>query len=339
MDSIFLNTLLGKDCQRPPVWLMRQAGRVLPSYQRLREKYSFSELMTTPELAAKVTLLPVKDLGVDAAILFSDILTIPMALGMDIEWTERGPRFPHPLASYQYPLKHLNVQPEKLGFVYKAIDEIVKQSEVPLIGFCGAPLTTLSYMLQGISTKLAFPEAKKFFYEHREVTKHLIDEVTDLSIDYVTKQIEHGIDAFQLFESHAGLLPTEMYVEMFLPAVCRITEAVRSKGIPLIFFQKGLGSGLRHITPDVCDFASIDWQTSLTDAREMVHPEVGLQGNIDPHLLYAPQKDIARILESYKPFFRKNPRWIVNLGHGVLADSPLENVQFLVDWIKNTNWK
>ena len=164
MDSIFLNTLLGKDCQRPPVWLMRQAGRVLPSYQRLREKYSFSELMSTPELTAKVTLLPVKDLGVDAAILFSDILTIPMAMGMEIEWTERGPRFPHPLASYQHPLKHLNVQPEKLDFVYKAIDEIVKQSEVPLIGFCGASLTTLSYMLQGISTKLAFPEAMKFFY-------------------------------------------------------------------------------------------------------------------------------------------------------------------------------
>ena len=128
-------------------------------------------------------------------------------------------------------------------------------------------------------------------------------------------------------------------IELFMPAVCKITHAVRSKGIPLIFFPKGLGSGLRHITPDVCDFVSIDWQTSLTEAREMVHPEVGLQGNIDPHLLFAPQKEIARILESYKPFFRKNPRWIVNLGHGVLADTPLENVQFLIDWIKNTNWK
>ena len=339
MDNIFLNTLLGKECQRPPVWLMRQAGRVLPRYQELRQQYSFSELISTPDMAAKVTLMPVTDLGVDAAILFSDILTIPMAMGMEMEWTERGPRFPHPLTSYKHPLKHLNVQPEKLDFVYRAIDEVVKLSEVPLIGFCGAPLTTLCYMLQGISTKLAFPEAKKFFFERRDEAKHLIDEVTDLSIDYATKQIEHGIDAFQLFESHAGLLPTEMYVEMFLPAVCRITKAVRSKGIPLIFFPKGLGSGLRHITPDVCDFVSIDWQTSLTEAREMVHPEVGLQGNIDPHLLFAPQKEIARILESYKPFFRKNPRWIVNLGHGVLADTPLENVQFLIDWIKNTNWK
>ena len=339
MDSIFLKTLLGQECQRPPVWLMRQAGRVLPSYQQLREKYSFSELISTPELAAKVTLLPVDDLGVDAAILFSDILTIPMAMGMEIEWTEHGPRFPHPLVSYQHPLKHLNVQPEKLDYVYKAIDNVANQGRVPLIGFCGAPLTILCYMLQGISTKLAFPEAKKFFYERREETKQLIDEITNLSIDYATKQIEHGIDAFQLFDTHAGLLPTEIYVDMFLPAVCRITEAVRSNGIPLIFFPKGLGSGLRHITPDVCDFVSIDWQTSLSDARQMVHREVGLQGNIDPHLLFAPQKEIARTLEKYKPFFNKNPRWIVNLGHGVLADTPFENVQFFVDWIKNTNWK
>lgn len=333
MDNIFLNTLLGKACQRPPVWLMRQAGRVLPRYQELRQQYSFSELISTPDLAAKVTLMPVTDLGVDAAILFSDILTIPMAMGMEMEWTERGPRFPHPLTSYKHPLKHLNVQPEKLDFVYRAIDEVVKLSEVPLIGFCGAPLTTLCYMLQGISTKLAFPEAKKFFFERRDEAKQLIKIVTELSIEYAINQIEHGIDAFQLFETHAGLIPADMYIELFMPAVCKITHAVRSKGIPLIFFPKGLGSGLKHITPDVCDFVSIDWQTSLKEARQMVHPKVGLQGNIDPHLLFAPQKEIAQTLESYKSFFQKHPNWIVNLGHGVLADTPLDNVRFLVDWI------
>ena len=167
----------------------------------------------------------------------------------------------------------------------------------------------------------------------------LIDAVTEFSIDYVTKQIEHGIDAFQLFESHASLLPADVYEELFLPAVCRITDAVRSKGIPLIFFPKGLGSGLRLITPDVCDFVSIDWQTSLIEARQMVHPEVGLQGNFDPHLLFAPQEEIAHTLEAYKPFFNQYPNWIVNLGHGVLADTPLENVKFFVDWIKNAHWK
>lgn len=339
MDSIFLKTLLGKECERPPIWLMRQAGRILPRYQELRKQYSFAEMIATPELASKVTLLPVEDLGVDTAILFTDILTIPMAMGMDIEWTEKGPRFAHPLASYQQPLKHLSIQPERLDNVYRAIDLVVEQSHVPLIGFCGGPLTILCYMLQGISTKSTFPEAKKFFYERREETMRLVDAVTEFSIDYVTKQIEHGIDAFQLFESHASLLPADAYEELFLPSVCRITDAVRSMGIPLIFFPKGLGSGLRLITPDVCDFVSIDWQMPLAEARQLVHPEVGLQGNFDPHLLFAPQEEIAHTLEAYKPFFHKYPNWIVNLGHGVLADTPLENVKFFVDWIKNSNWK
>ena len=336
MDSIFLKTLLGKECLRPPVWLMRQAGRVLPRYREMREAHTFAELITTPEMAAKVTLLPVEDLGVDAAILFSDILTIPMAMGMEIDWTESGPRFHRPLA--QEPRK-LTVRPDHLSYVYETIDRVVDESKVPLIGFCGAPLTTLCYMIQGISTKSAFPQAKKFFYERPEETRHLIDAVTDLSIEYAVRQIEHGIDAFQLFESHAGLLPTDVYEELFMPAVRRIADAVRRVGIPLIFFPKGLGSGLRMITPDVCDFVSIDWQTSLADARDMVHPEVGLQGNIDPHLLFATQTEIARALEEYKPFFRKHKNWIVNLGHGVLADTPFENVRFMVNWIKETNWQ
>lgn len=339
MDSIFLKTIIGKECQRPPVWLMRQAGRILPRYQQLREQYSFSEIMETPELAARVTMMPVEDLGVDAAILFSDILTIPKAMGMEIEWTERGPRFPHPLSHYQHPLKHIWADTKKLEHVYQAIDLVVQQSNVPLIGFCGAPLTTLCYMLQGISTKSTFPDAKKFFYQRPKETRQLVDAVTDLSIEYATHQIEHGIDAFQLFESHAGLLPTEVYEELFMPAVCRITNAVRSAGIPLILFPKGFGSGLKLITPDVCDFVSIDWQTSLCDARNIVHPDVGLQGNIDPHLLFASQEDIDHKMEEYKPFFRKHKRWIVNLGHGVLADTPIENVKHLINWIKTTNWQ
>ena len=284
MENIFLNTLFGKACDRPPVWLMRQAGRVLPRYQQLREQYSFSELIGTPELAAKVTLLPVEDLGVDAAILFSDILTVPMAMGMEIEWTERGPRFLNPLAEQKHPLDNLTIQPERLNYVYEAIDKVVEQSHVPLIGFCGAPLTMLCYMLQGISTKQTFPEAKRFFYKNRKETKRLLDAVTDLSIEYATKQIEHGVDAFQLFDS-------------------------------------------------------IDWQTSLFEARWMVHPEVGLQGNIDPHLLFASQDEIAQTMEGYKSFFREHPHWVVNLGHGVLADTPFEHVKFLVNWIKETNWQ
>lgn len=338
MTQLLLNTLLGRKTQRPPVWYMRQAGRVLPSYRKLREQYSFRELLETPQLAAQVTLLPVSDLGVDAAILFSDILVVPEALGMKIEWTAQGPLFPQPLCREQQPSRLLHADADRLNCVYNAIDQVVSQGNVPLIGFCGAPLTTLCYMLQGSSTKGAFPEAKHFFYEHPEETQRLIDQVTELSIHYATKQIAHGIDAFQLFDTHAGLLPADVYEELFLPSVKRIADAVRSQGIPLIFFPKGLGSGLTMITPDVCDFVSIDWQTSLIEARRMVHPEVGLQGNLDPHLLFAQRTEIARTMEHFKPFFREHPNWVVNLGHGVLADTPVEKLRFLTDWIKTANW-
>lgn len=338
MNSLFLNTLMGRHGQRPPVWYMRQAGRVLPRYQELRKHHSFRELMHTPELAAQVTLMPVEDVGVDAAILFSDILVIPEAMGMELRWTEQGPRFTHPLWQSDRPVQQLHPDSSRLNHVYAAIDSVVGRSHVPLIGFCGAPLTTLCYMLQGMSTKGAFPEAKKFFYERREETRQLIDAVTELSIEYAQQQISHGIDAFQLFDTHAGLLPADVYEELFLPAVQRIADAVRSQGIPLILFPKGLGSGLRLITPDVCDVVSIDWQTSLSEARRLVHPEVGLQGNLDPHLLFATRTEIARTMEHYKPFFREHPNWVVNLGHGVLADTSIEKLRFLTDWIKTANW-
>lgn len=338
MTSPFLNTLMGRASQRPPVWYMRQAGRVLPSYRALRQAYSFQQLMHNPELAARVTLLPVSDLGVDAAILFSDILVIPEAMGMQIDWTEQGPRFPHPLCESSHPSALLHPDADRLGHVFLTIDRVVEQNTVPLIGFCGAPLTTLCFMLQGTSTRQAFPLAKKFFYENREETRRLIDAVTDFSIDYALRQIAHGIDTFQLFDTYAHIVPTDVYAELFLPAVRRITDAVRSRGIPLIFFPKGLGSGLRLITPDVCDFVGIDWQTTLDEARRLVHPEVGLQGNLDPHLLFAPRTEIARTMERHKAFFAEHQHWIVNLGHGVLADTPVEKLRFLTDWVKTANW-
>ncbi|MCR5454159.1 MAG: uroporphyrinogen decarboxylase [Bacteroidales bacterium] len=319
---------------RPPVWLMRQAGRVLPNYRKLREKYSFRELMETPELAADVTLMPVDDIGVDAAIIFSDILTVPSALGMQIVWTDQGPKFPQPLCTVENPSVFLKIFPEKLEHVYKAIDIVVSKKNVPLIGFCGAPLTTLCYMIQGVSSKQNFPEAKKFFYQNSAETLKLIEIVTEVSIDYALKQVEHGINVFQIFESNAGLLPTDMYEEMFLPSIIKIANAVRSKNVPVIFFAKGLGCGLRMITPDVCDCAGIDWQTDIWDARKMVHPAVALQGNFDPHLLMAPQQTIEKKVEKYKSFFAENPNWICNLGHGVLADTPIENVKFFIDQIK-----
>ncbi|MGQ1946873.1 uroporphyrinogen decarboxylase [Geofilum sp. OHC36d9] len=341
MQSILLDTINGIKGERPPVWFMRQAGRVLPNYNKLKEKYSFREMMADPVIAADVTLMPVTDLGVDAAILFSDILVIPSAMGMALKWTDGGPVFPTPLSQYDKPVDHLAAQPDDLNYIYDVIDEILRKRDenIPLIGFSGAPLTTLAYMLQGISSNQNFPAAVKFMFQNKAETLRLIDAVAEMTIIYAKNQIAHGIDVFQLFETHAGLIPSAMYREMFLPAVQRISEAVRSTGTPFIYFPKGFSTGLKYVTPDLCDFVSIDWQMPLNHARELVHPEVGLQGNIDPRLLYASPAVIENELEKLKPFFRDNDKWILNLGHGFLPDTPYDNAKFVVDWVKNTTWK
>lgn len=340
MGNLFYDTLKGKYGERPPVWYMRQAGRVLPNYNKLRESFSFSELMTNPELAARITLMPVADIGVDAAILFSDILTIPTALGMELQWSDHGPVFTNPIYKDLSSIQTFKFDPSKLSHVYKTLD-IATKGETPVIGFCGAPFTTLCYMTQGTSQKHDFPETKKFIYTEKKKTEYLIELITEANIEYAKEQIKHGISAFQLFDTHAGLLPLSVYKELFLPSIKKISEAVRSAGIPFIFFPKGISSGLSFITPDICDFVSIDWQTPLLEARRMVHDEVGLQGNIDPFLLFASKETIAEIMsKEYAPMFSKYPKWIINLGHGVAPTTPIENLIFLTEWIKNpNNWK
>ncbi|MDA3928473.1 MAG: uroporphyrinogen decarboxylase, partial [Prolixibacteraceae bacterium] len=320
MNSILLDTLKGKTSTRPPMWFMRQAGRVLPSYLKIKEDYTFWQMMQNPEIAAKVTLLPIHDLGVDAAILFSDILVIPYALGMGLDFTDAGPIFEKPLAFRENPLEGLEPDPSKLEYIYKVVDEIIKTrpENIPLIGFCGAPLTVLLFMLQGLGRKGDFPDAIKFIYENLETTQKLIDAITDLSITYALGQIEHGIEVFQLFDTHAGLIPFDLYQKLFMPANNKICAAIREKEIPFIFFPKGIGSGIAEIKPESCDYLSIDWQTSLPLARKLVHPKIGLQGNIDPRLLYAPQDEIEKQLNELLEFGKENQNWIFNLGHGFM---------------------
>lgn len=341
MNNVFVDTINGIKRERPPVWFMRQAGRIIPDYLKLREKYSFHELMNTPELAAKVTLQPVDQLGVDAAILFSDILVIPEAMGMKLEFTDRGPRFETALKDISDPVGYLDAKPEKLNKVYDAIDAIMatKKADTPLIGFCGAPLTTLFYMVQGISSNHQFPDAVELMYRDKETTNKLFEAVTDLSIEYALTQVKHGISTFQLFDTHAGLIPYPLYHEMVMPHVKRILKAVQDTGTPVIFFPKGLGNGLKELKGEKFDFISIDWQMSIEDAKEMIGPDMGVQGNLDPRILTADIDTIRRELEKYLPFGRREHKWIFNLGHGVLPDIPFENIKFVVDWIKTVDWK
>ena len=340
-NSIFLDTLKGKKTSRPPVWFMRQAGRVLPNYLKMREDHSFAELMHSPQLAAEVTLMPVHDLGVDAAILFSDILVIPAALGMNLKFTESGPKFDIALKGLKDPSALLEPDPSLLNYIYKVIDEIIRTrpAEVPLIGFCGAPFTTFCYMVQGLSSNHTFPDALSLFYRDRKMTHQILAAITELSVEYARNQVRHGISVFQIFDTHAGLIPSDLYHEVMMPYVRKITRAVREEGCPVIFLPKGLGYGIHRIQPEDADILSIDWQTSIKEARALVHKDVGLQGNLDPRLLFADQETILETLESYVDFGSREQNWIFNLGHGFVPGIPFENAKLVVDWVKQTDWK
>jgi len=341
MTSVFLDTLNHKETQRPPVWFMRQAGRVLPSYLKLKEKHTFWEMMRDPKLAAEVTLLPVYDLGVDAAILFSDILVIPYAMGMGLDFTDNGPVFEKPIKVMTDPVKNMKPDPEKLNYLYQVIDEIraTRPENTPLIGFCGAPLTVLSFMIQGLGSRSDFSDAVKWMFSNQETLKQLVDAVTEMTLVYVKNQIQHGIEVFQLFETNAGLIPNEFYKEFFLPSVKKIAAVVRSEGIPFIFFPKGIGNGISMVDYDVCDFLSVDWLTSIEDARKIVDDKVGLQGNLDPRVLFASKEAIEKELNKFVDFGKNNQNWIFNLGHGFIPETPFENARFMTDWVKNQNWK
>lgn len=339
-NSILLKKLNGEETGRPPFWYMRQAGRVLPSYLEIKKKYSFWEMMQDPELGAKVTLLPVADLSVDAAILFSDILVIPYSMGMGLDFSNQGPVFDKPLHTLGDPLSALHPDLGKLGYIYRVIDQIKKDipPEIPLIGFSGAPLTVLCYMLQGLGKKAEFPDAIQYMYRNISDTKKLIDAVTEVTIEYIKGQIDHGIEVFQLFDTHAGILPYDFYNQMFMDSIKKISSYIRSRHIPFIFFPKGFGTAYQEINPDICDYVSIDWQTPLHTARKLIHKDVGLQGNLDPRILFSDKKTIENKLNTYISFYKNHPNWIFNLGHGFMPGIPFENARFLSDWILSADW-
>ena len=341
MKSIFLDTLNNKKTSRPPVWFMRQAGRILPSYQKLKKQYSFSEMMQTPELAAKVTLLPIEDLGVDAAILFSDILIIPEALGMGLKFTDKGPIFDNPLTKYENPSSQLIKNTKKLKHVYDNIDMVLNKrpENIPLIGFCGGPLTTFCFMFRGNVRDITFHDAIRFLYSEPKESLKILEALTDLSIEYVKKQANHGIECFQLFETYAGLVPEDFYLEKILPLSKKILNEARLNNLPTIFFPKGLGNGLSKIDKNICDYLSVDWQMNLNHSRKIINDDVGVQGNIDPRLLYSSYNQIEKYLSDLIPFGESNHNWIINLGHGFLPDIDYKKAKFVVDWIKQTNWK
>ncbi len=338
MSNILINKLKKINTERPPVWFMRQAGRILPSYQKLKLKYTFDELMKDPELASTVSLLPIKELGVDAIILFSDILVIPDSLGLKLEFTSKGPIFHKPL-KIEEPNRDLYFDYKKLEYIYKNIRAIKKkESNLPLIGFCGGPLTTFCFMFRGDFSDKSFNQAIKFLYKYPKQSHKILNKITEVSELYVKEKIRQGIDCFQLFETYCGLIPSEKYINEILPYSKRILNVTKNL-IPSIFFPKNLGSGLKYLNKNICDYVSIDWQIDINEARKILNNDLGIQGNLDPRLLYSDIKNIEIELEKIKKFASKNNDFILNLGHGFLPDIDHKKAKFIVDWVKTTNWK
>jgi len=339
--SILLDTIRGKEHQRPPVWFMRQAGRTLPYYQKLRKQYSFREIMNNPELAASVTLEPVSELGVDGAIIFTDILIIAEALGMKTNFGSNGPTLDFSLQEASDPRKLLSHQPEKLKTVSDTIDLVRKNKpeNIPTIGFCGAPFTVLNYMLKGKGPKNDHTNLARYVYQKPLAFERLMETITDITTTYAILQMDAGVDIFQIFDTHAGALPYHVYEKYCLPYVRKIIQTVRNRNIPVIYFPKGIGLGYAEMNHTITDYLSVDWQTSITELRKVIDTNLGLQGNIDPRLLLADQKHIEEKFQEYIPFAQKDKRWIFNLGHGILPNTPLENIKFLVNRVKSSDWK
>lgn len=336
-NDLLLKALHGEDVVRTPVWMMRQAGRFLPEYRALREKYSFFERCQNPELACEITLQPIRRLGVDAAILFSDILVVPQAMGMEVQLVESvGPILPEPIKTSE-DLKRILVPDvhDRLHYVKDAIRLIKEElnNEIPLIGFAGAPWTLLCYMVQGKGSK-TFDEAKGFCYKNPELAHQVLQMITDTTIEYLKMQIEAGADVVQIFDSWGGLLSPSDFENLSLQYIRQIVKAIDKK-VPVIIFAKGAWHSLKSMADTGADGLGIDWCIQPEVARSMAGENVTLQGNFDPAHLMAPIPQIIRETKEMLQAFGKK-RHIANLGHGILPYIPVENAQAFIDTIKNS---
>ena len=335
-NDLLLRTLRSEQVERPPVWLMRQAGRILPQYRAIRNSLSgFIELVTTPALAAEVTVQPVDELGVDAAIIFSDILVIPEAMGVRYEMVEKkGPSFPDPIRNESQIDKLASGEDAagQLDYVFEAIRLTKKElaGRVPLIGFSGAPWTLLAYMIEGGGSK-TFSKARRFLYTHPNAAKKLLEKTTDSIIAYLQGKVAAGADVIQIFDSWAGVLSPDLYQEFSIPYISKICDSLQ--GVPVIVFAKDAWFALPEIGQLNCKAVGLDWTVPPTLGRKWVGPNKILQGNLDPTLLYGNKDQIeAGTNQMIRQFGSKH---IVNLGHGVYPDTPLENVKHFVNFVKN----
>ncbi|NJO86626.1 MAG: uroporphyrinogen decarboxylase [Lewinella sp.] len=335
-NDLFLRAARGERTERPPVWLMRQAGRILPEYRALRASLSgFKELVSTPDLAAEVTIQPVEALGVDAAIIFSDILVIPEALGLDYTMQEKvGPRFSKTIrtAADLGRLRPAAEAASHLGYVYDALSTTKRRlaGRVPLIGFAGAPFTILAYMVEGGGSK-TFSQARRLLYQQPTLAHQLLEQITIATAAYLKQKVVHGADLLQLFDSWAGVLPPAQYREFSLHYLAILVRELQPL-VPITLFAKDAPHALLGLQATGANVVGLDWCAEPAAVRAALGGRQVLQGNLDPALLYAEpalvQSQARAMLAAFGPYH------IANLGHGVYPDTPLEGVRAFVEAVK-----
>ena len=336
-NDLVLRAARGEHIERYPVWLMRQAGRILPEYRAVRSALSgFKELVETPERAAEVTIQPVDILGVDAAIIFSDILVVPEAMGLEYQMIEKtGPWFERTIRSREQ-MSFLDQQidvHDRLGYVLEAIKITNKglAGRVPLIGFAGAPWTIFCYMVEGRGSK-TFSESRKLLYTQPELAHELLSRITEVTIAYLKAQVDAGAHMLQLFDSWAGILGEEQYNEFGLTYISKIADAL--KEVPLTIFSKGATHAIQSIGKMNCSTIGIDWNSSMIEARNIVGESKTLQGNLDPCALYADHQEVKKMTIKLLDSFTSK-RHIVNLGHGVYPDVNPEKVKTFIKTVQD----
>jgi len=333
-DSLFLRACRGEATPRPPLWMMRQAGRYLPEYREIRQGVSFLELCKNPALAAEVTLQPIRRFGFDAAILFSDLLVPLEAMGLPVEFTEQGPTLPAPVRTPEDLARVHTFDPTReTSFVLETITRLRPAlGATPLIGFAGAPFTVATYAIEGKTSK-TFAETKKFFYRQPDHARRLLAAIGEATRAYLEAQLDAGADAVQLFDSWVGVVSAEDWAEFVFPPTAALITALRARGAPVIYFGNGATTILDRIAKLGADVYGIDWRLPLDEARARLASTstrpFAVQGNLDPAVLLAPPDVIAaRATDVVNRGGRRGH--VFNLGHGITPEVPLASVEALV---------
>ncbi len=334
-NDLFLKALKGETVERPPVWMMRQAGRYLPEFMELRKKYDFFTRCQTPELASEITVQPIRRYGMDAAILFSDILVIPQAMDIEVQMKPNfGPYLPNPIRS-QADLDNVIVPDiqDTLGYVMDAITMTKEKlnDEVPLIGFAGSPWTLLCYCVEGQGSK-SFDKARGFCFTQPKAAHELLQKITDTTIAYLKAKVKAGVNAVQVFDSWGGMLSPQDYQEFSWKYIQQIVDALKDEA-PVIVFGKGCWFALKDMANSGASAVGVDWTCSAQNARYLTGGNITLQGNFDPARLLSPPSTIKEMVTQMIRDFGKD-KYIVNLGHGILPNIPVENAKAFIDAVK-----